>query len=89
MRGVLEPGELRGRLPELARQEREEIDIIQGYMPKQLSDDEAKAAVAAVIAAVGAASIKDMGKVMAELKAKHAGQMDFAKAGGIVKGLLG
>ena len=78
-----------GGRPELAQQEREEIDIIQGYMPKQLSDDEAKAAVAAVIKAVGAASIKDMGKVMAELKAKHAGQMDFAKAGGIVKGLLG
>jgi uncharacterized protein len=78
-----------GGRPELAQQEREELAIIKSYMPKQLSDDEAKAAVAAVIAAVGATSVKDMGKVMAELKAKHAGQMDFAKAGGIVKGLLG
>ena len=65
------------------------MDIIQSYMPKQLSDDEAKKAVAAVIAAVGASSVKDMGKGMAELKAKYAGQMDMAKAGGIVKGLLG
>jgi len=78
-----------GGRPELAQAEREEIEIIQSYMPKQLSDDDAKAAVAAVIKAVGAASIKDMGKVMAELKAKYAGQMDMAKAGGIVKGLLG
>ena len=78
-----------GARPELAQQEREEIEIIQSYMPKQLSDAEAKAVVASVIAAVGAASVKDMGKVMAELKAKYAGQMDMAKAGGIVKGLLG
>jgi uncharacterized protein len=78
-----------GSRPELAQQEREEIDVIQGYMPKQLSDDEAKAAAASVIAAVGATSVKDMGKVMAELKAKFAGQMDFAKVGGIVKALLG
>ena len=78
-----------GGRPELAQQEREEQDIIQSYMPKQLSEDEAKAAVAASIKAVGAASIKDTGKVMAELKAKYAGQMDFAKAGAIVKGLLG
>ena len=70
-----------GGRPELAQQEREEQDIIQSYMPKQLSEDEAKAAVAASIKAVGAASIKDMGKVMAELKAKYAGQMDFAKIG--------
>lgn len=78
-----------GGRPELAQNERDEIAVIQAYMPKQLSDDEAKAAVAAVIKAVGAASIKDMGKVMAELKANYAGQMDFAKAGGIVRSLLG
>jgi uncharacterized protein len=77
-----------GGRPELAQAEREEIDVIQSYMPKQLSEDEAKKAVAGVIAAVGASSVKDMGKVMAELKAKYAGQMDMAKAGGIVKGLL-
>ena len=79
----------RGGRPELAQAEREEIAIIQSYMPKQLSDDDAKAAVAAIIKAVGAASIKDMGKVMAELKAKYAGQMDMGKAGAIVKGMLG
>jgi len=77
-----------GGRPELAQQEREEIEVIQSYMPKQLSEDEAKKAVADVIAVVGASSVKDMGKVMAELKAKYAGQMDMAKAGGIVKGLL-
>ena len=58
-------------------------------MPKQMSEDEARAAVANVIAAVGASSVKDMGKVMADLKAKYAGQMDMAKAGAIVKSLLG
>ena len=54
-----------------------------------MNDDEAKAAVAGVIAAVGATNVKDMGKVMAELKGKYAGQMDMAKVGGIVKTLLG
>ena len=78
-----------GGRPELAQKEREEIAVIQSYMPKQMSEDEAKAAVAAVIAAVGASSVKDMGKVMAELKSRHAGQLDMAKAGAIVKSLLG
>lgn len=78
-----------GGRPELAQNERDEITVIQSFMPKQMSDDEAKAAVAGVIAAVGATSVKDMGKVMAELKAKFAGQMDMGKAGGIVKALLG
>jgi uncharacterized protein len=77
-----------GGRAELAQAEREEMAIIQTYMPKQMSDDEAKAAVATVIAATGATSVKDMGKVMAELKTKYAGQMDMAKAGGIVKSLL-
>jgi uncharacterized protein len=77
-----------GGRAELAQAEREEMAIIQTYMPKQMSDDEAKAAVATVIAATGATSVKDMGKVMAELKTKYAGQMDMAKAGGIVKTLL-
>jgi uncharacterized protein len=79
--------ELGGR-KELAQQEREEMEIIQSYMPKQMSDDETKAAITAIIAAVGATSVKDMGKVMAELKAKHAGQIDMGKAGGLVKALL-
>ena len=78
-----------GGRPELAEKEREEIAVIRSYMPKQMSEDEARAAVAAVIAAVGASNVKDMGKVMAELKAKYAGQMDMAKAGAIVKSLLG
>jgi uncharacterized protein YqeY len=78
-----------GGRPELAQQERDEIEIIQSYMPKQLSDDEAKEAIRQIIAATGATGIKDMGKVMAELKAKHAGQLDMGKAGGLVKGLLG
>jgi len=77
-----------GGRPELAEAEREEIAIIQSYMPKQLSEEDAKAAVADAIKRVGAAGIKDMGKVMAELKAKYAGQMDMAKAGATVKGLL-
>ncbi len=78
-----------GGRAELAQQEREEMEIIQSYMPKQMSEAEAKDAVAGVIAAVGATSVKDMGKVMAELKAKFSGQMDMGKAGAIVKGLLG
>jgi uncharacterized protein len=78
-----------GGRAELAQQEREEMEIIQSYMPKQMSEAEAKDAVAGVIASVGATSVKDMGKVMAELKAKFSGQMDMGKAGAIVKGLLG
>ncbi|MFZ9500030.1 MAG: GatB/YqeY domain-containing protein [Beijerinckiaceae bacterium] len=74
---------------ELAQQEREEIAIIAEFLPKQLSEEEAKAAVAAAIAETGAASMKDMGKVVAALKAKHTGQMDFAKASGLVKAALG
>ena len=74
---------------ELATQEREEIQIIQSYMPKQLSDEEVKSVIAAVIKDAGATSVKDMGKVMGALKAKYAGQMDFGKAGAVIKGLLG
>ncbi len=77
-----------GGRAELAQAERDEMAIIQSYMPKQMTDDEAKAAVAAIISASGATSVKDMGKVMAELKTKYAGQMDMAKAGAIVKSLL-
>jgi uncharacterized protein len=78
-----------GGRPELAQAEREEMDVIQSYMPKQMSDAEAKDAIAAIIAAVGATNIKDMGKVMAELKARYSGQIDMGKAGSIVKALLG
>ncbi len=78
-----------GGRAELAQAEREEMAIIQSYMPKQMSDEEAKAAIAGVIASVGATSVKDMGKVMAELKVKYSGQIDMGKAGGVVKALLG
>jgi uncharacterized protein len=77
-----------GGRPELAAAEREEITIIQGFLPKQMSDAEVEAAAKAVIAEVGAASMKDMGKVVSTLKERYAGQMDFAKASGVVKGLL-
>ncbi len=78
----------KGGRPELAQGEREEIAIIQGYLPKQMNEAEVTAAAKAVIAEIGAASMKDMGKVIAMLKERYAGQMDFAKASGIVKGLL-
>lgn len=77
-----------GGRPELAQQEREEIAVIERFLPKQMSEDESTAAIDAIVAELGASSIKDMGKVMAELKARHAGQMDFAKAGGLVKARL-
>lgn len=73
-----------GRI-ELAEKERAEIKVIEEFLPKQLSEDEASAAVDAAIAAVGAESIRDMGKVMGELKAKFTGQMDFGKVGPMVK----
>jgi uncharacterized protein len=78
-----------GNRPELARQEAEEIAVIEGFLPKQLSDSELDEAVKAAIAASGAASPKDMGRVMASLREKHAGQMDFAKASAAAKKLLG
>ena len=77
-----------GRL-ELAEQERAEITVIEEFLPTQLGDDEIAAAVDAAIAEIGAESLKDMGKVMGSLKGKYAGQMDFGKAGGLVKGKLG
>jgi uncharacterized protein YqeY len=78
----------KGGRAELAQQEREEIAIIAAYLPRQMSEAEARAAIAAVIADTGAAGMKDMGKVMAALKERHAGKMDFAKASGLVKELL-
>ncbi|ANL35167.1 GatB/YqeY domain-containing protein [Rhizobium phaseoli] len=74
--------------PELAAKERAEITVIQDFMPKQLSDSEVRANVAAIIAETGAVGAKDMGKVMAALKERYAGQMDFAKASATVKELL-
>ncbi|MCU0886195.1 MAG: GatB/YqeY domain-containing protein [Beijerinckiaceae bacterium] len=74
--------------PELAETENGEIAVIASFMPKQLSEDEVKAAIADAIAQAGASSMKDMGKVVAVLKAAYAGQMDFAKASGLVKNAL-
>nr|WP_210053411.1 GatB/YqeY domain-containing protein [Neorhizobium petrolearium] len=73
---------------ELAAQEREEIDIIKGFMPEQLSDAKVGELVQATIAETGAQGLRDMGRVMAALKEKYPGQMDFAKASGVVKELL-
>jgi uncharacterized protein YqeY len=74
---------------ELAKQEAEEIAIIREYLPKQLSEKDMETAIADAIAKTVASSVKDMGKVMAELKAKYAGQMDFGKASAAVKAKLG
>lgn len=74
--------------PELAAKERAEIVVVQNFMPKQLSEAEVRANVAAAIAETGAAGPKDMGKVMAALKEQYAGQMDFAKASAVLKELL-
>ena len=79
---------IKGGRNELADQERQEIKIIQGFLPQQLGETEMKAAIAAVIKQEGATSVKDMGKVMAALKSAYAGKMDFGKASGVVKGLL-
>jgi uncharacterized protein len=78
----------KGGRADLAQQERDEIAIIAGYLPKQMSEEEVKAAISAAIAETGASGMKDMGKVIAALKGKFAGKMDFAKASGLVKGLL-
>jgi hypothetical protein len=74
---------------DLATQEGDEIAIIEGFLPKPLGEAEVEAAIAAAIAETGAASIKDMGKVVAALKSKYAGQVDFAKASALVKAKLG
>ena len=76
-----------GRL-ELARQEQEEIEVIEEFLPRQLGPGEIRAAVEEEIAELGAAGLKDMGRTMTALKAKFAGRMDFGKASAIVKELL-
>ena len=78
----------KGGRAELAAQEREEIAVISAYLPKQLGEDDVKAAIAAAIAETGAAGMKDMGKVIGILRGKYAGQMDFGKASGLVKAKL-
>ena len=74
--------------PELAQQEREEAEVIASFLPKQMDEAETKAAIEAAIAETGAASMKGMGKVVAALRGKYAGRMDFAKASALVKDML-
>jgi len=74
-----------GGRPELAQQEREEIEIIESFMPRQLSDEEIEQAVADLMDEIGCEGLKDMGRTMGELKKRYAGQMDFGKASQIVK----
>jgi uncharacterized protein YqeY len=79
----------KGARPELVHQEQEEIGVIERFLPKQMSEAEMGEAVTAAIAETGAASIKDMGKIMGLLKQRFAGRMDFGKAGPLVKQKLG
>ena len=76
-----------GRL-ELADREKFEIDIIREFLPRQMDSAEVAAAVDKVVADLGATSVRDMGRVMGELRARHAGQMDFAAVGAVVKSRL-
>ncbi len=78
----------KGGRAELAKQERDEIEIIAGYLPKQMSDVEAGAAISAIIQEINAQTMKDMGKVMAALRERFAGSMDFGKASAKIKELL-
>jgi uncharacterized protein len=78
----------KGGRDDLVKQEQEEIAVISAYLPKQMSDDEVKAAIESAIKETGAGGIKDMGKVIGVLRGKYAGQMDMAKASAAVKGML-
>jgi uncharacterized protein YqeY len=78
-----------GNRPDLVEKEESEIAVIERFLPQQMSAAEIDAAVAAAIVETGAASIKDMGKVMGVLKGQYAGRMDFGLVGPVVKGKLG
>ena len=78
----------RGNRDELAEREAQEIKVIQGFMPRQLNETETEAAIDEVVAATGAKSIKDMGKAMGALRERYAGQIDFGKAGAVLKARL-
>jgi uncharacterized protein YqeY len=78
-----------GGRDELAAKEQSELDVIEGFLPQQLSEDETKAAIESIKAEVGAASLKDMGKLMAVLKERHGTVIDMSKASGLVKAALG
>ena len=77
-----------GKRPELAQREEEEITVIESFLPKQMSDDEITAAAKTAIAETGAAGVKDMGRVMGVLRERHAGVIDLARAGAVVRRLL-
>jgi uncharacterized protein len=79
----------RGGRPELAAQEREEVEIISAYLPQQMSDLEAGSVIQQIVHEINAQSLKDMGRTMAALKERFAGKMDFSKASAKVKELLG
>ncbi len=78
-----------GNRPELAEKEEAEIAVIEGFLPQQMDEAATRAAVADAVAETGATSVKEMGKVMAVLRAKHAANLDMAKAGPLVKTALG
>jgi uncharacterized protein YqeY len=78
-----------GGRQELADAENAELAVIEQFLPAQMGEDETRAAIEAIKTAMGASSIKDMGKVMAELKARHGSQLDMSKASGLVKAALG
>ena len=78
----------KGGRQELADAEKAEVVVIERFLPQQMSDAEATAAIKAIVAEIGASSVKDMGKVMAALKERHAGQIDMSKASALVKGVL-
>ncbi len=78
-----------GGRQDLAEKEQAEINVIERFLPKQLSEDEIKNAINTIITKVNAKDMKDMGKVMAELKTAYAGQIDMGKASGLIKALLG
>jgi uncharacterized protein YqeY len=78
-----------GGRQELADAEKAEVAVIEAFLPAQMSEEETKAAIDAIVAETGAGSVKDMGRVMALLKERHAGQLDMSKASGLVKARLG
>lgn len=78
----------RGRRQDLADAERAEVAVIEEFLPKQMSEEQAKAAIDAIVAETGASSVKDMGRVMAAVKERHAGEIDMSKASQLVKARL-
>ena len=79
----------KGNRPELADAEEAEIAVIERFLPRQMSDDEAKAAIQAIIAETGASGMKDMGRVMAAVKERHSGELEPARASALVREMLG